>query len=423
MNGLLLTSLEAVAFITLSPSPAAANNIVSSHGGEVDLAAVVMDCGGNDPNPGTLASPVKTFARAHALMGTGGGHTYLRGSCIYPVSTNIWQYSNETYEGYPADTLMSAEVDIGLTNVGCSSCSNLAIRNLKIVGSNSFAPMMQFSAPSSLFIEANWIVDTVQQPLAVFNSNNLYIRGNKFDVRTTSAKNDVTTTFNDNADHFGLFITDNAFINCVRMCIEAQGQNSPRNSVNNVHIDRNSCKDCMTVLAGTFNYISAVTGAGSGSTVSGNNVSRAAGTPCYGAIEVVMYGTTISDNQETNICWGYTIAQDVGSVFQNNSLTYDLTTTHQGFTQDGAYDHAEWIGVNHYNVGSGFTDVAGCPPNTPPSYCTLGFNDYGRERTTFPASTPYRYEALPVGPARQGHLEEGRAGKAQTESPIRLTSR
>jgi hypothetical protein len=362
--------------------------------------AIFMDCNGNDATSGTFASPVKTFGRAHTLMGsTGRGTTYLRGNCAYPVSTNVWQYSNETYEGYPLDPPQSAEVDISTYNVGCSSCSNLAIRNLKIIGSNAATSMMQFTstptAPlNNIFIEANWIVDRASQPLIAYNPDNLYIRGNKFDVGTTQGNNALSTPFNDNTAHTNIFITDNVFINCARMCIESQ-QQGPYGSqpqISNVHIDRNVCNNCVMVTAGTFSFISAVTGPGTGSTLIGNSLSRATGTPCLGGIEVVTQNMTVTDNREVNVCWNYSIAHIQGSSFFNNWFTYDMTTTHAGFTIDGDYDHTEWIGSNNYNVGAGFVAVSGCPPNTSPSFCTLGFNSYGAAPTTTPASTPYVWQ-------------------------------
>jgi hypothetical protein len=365
-------------------------------GGGVDPAAIVMACGGNDANPGTLASPVKTFARAHALMASASDkHTYLRGNCTYPVSTNIWHYSNESYEGYPNDPLQSAVVNISTDNVGCSACSGLSILNLKIVGSSTAGAMMSFSSTTGLYIQANWIVDTVQQPLVAYNASNLYIQGNQFDAGTTSDDNAISTPYTDNAAHTNLYITDNTFLNCTRICIESQ-QQGPYGSqpqISNVHIDRNTCNQCMTVLpSGTYSFISAVTGPGTGSTLYGNTLTRKAGTTCLGGIEVVTQGMTIANNVEVNVCWNFSIAHVQESVFQNNYFTYDLmAAAHQGFTKDGDYDETESIGVNHYNVGSGFTDVAGCPPDTSPSYCTLGFNSYGTEPTTTSASTPYVY--------------------------------
>ena len=391
-----LCALIAAAAVIINPSHQGAHS-----SGGIDPAAIVMDCGGDDANPGTLASPVRTFARAHALMGGRTSHTYLRGNCRYSVSSNVWQYSNETYEGYPADARMSAQVDISTTNVGCASCSSLAIRNLKIVGSNASDTMLHFftvgGVPlNNIFIEANWIVDQVNQPLQVFNANNLFIRGNKFDVGTTHANDDISLPFNDSANHTGLFVTDNTFANCTRFCLEAQNQKPKNTQISNVHIDRNTCENCVTMIPGSYGYISAVTGPGTGNTVIGNTSSRAVGTPfCFPSIEVSMGNTTISGNAEVNECYGIILSSNPGSVFQGNYFTYDLTSAHQGFGPDGGYDKSEWIGINHYNVGTGFTDIAGCPANTPPSFCTLGFNTYRTSPPTTPASPPYVYASAP----------------------------
>jgi hypothetical protein len=408
-----LCALMAAAAVIINPGRHGAHS-----GRGIDPAAIVMDCSGNDANPGTLASPVRTFARAHALMGGRTSHTYLRGNCTYPASINVWQYSNETYEGYPADARMSAQVDISTTNVGCASCSNLAIRNLKIVGSNASDTMLKFftvgGVPlNNISIEANWLVDEVNQPLQVYNANNLFIRGNKFDVGTTHANDDISLPFNDGANHTGLFVTDNTFVNCTRFCLETQNQKPTKTQINNVHIDRNTCDNCVTMIRGSYGYISAVTGSGTGNTIIGNTGSRAVGTPCFPSIEVAMGNATVSGNAEVNECYGFILSSNPGSVFQGNYFTFDLTTARQGFAPDGGYDKSGWIGINHYNVGGGFTDVAGCPANMSPSFCTLGFDTYGTSPPTTPASTPYIYASTasatstPEAMSRQGSAIPG----------------
>jgi hypothetical protein len=410
-----LCALMAAAAVIINPGRHGAHS-----GRGIDPAAIVMDCSGNDANPGTLASPVRTFARAHALMGGRTSHTYLRGNCTYPASINVWQYSNETYEGYPADARMSAQVDISTTNVGCASCSNLAIRNLKIVGSNASDTMLKFftvgGVPlNNISIEANWLVDEVNQPLQVYNANNLFIRGNKFDVGTTHANDDISLPFNDGANHTGLFVTDNTFVNCTRFCLETQNQKPTKTQINNVHIDRNTCDNCVTMIRGSYGYISAVTGSGTGNTIIGNTGSRAVGTPCFPSIEVAMGNATVSGNAEVNECYGFILSSNPGSVFQGNYFTFDLTTARQGFAPDGGYDKSGWIGINHYNVGGGFTDVAGCPANMSPSFCTLGFDTYGTSPPTTPASTPYIYASTasatstPEAMSRQGSAIPGRS--------------
>jgi hypothetical protein len=150
------------------------------------------------------------------------------------------------------------------------------------------------------------------------------------------------------------------------------------------------------MIPGSYGYISAVTGPGTGNTVIGNTGSRAVGAPfCSPSIEVSMGNTTISGNALVNECYGFILSSNPGSVFQGNYFTYDLTTAHQGFAPDGGYDKSEWIGINHYNLGTGFADVAGCPANTPPSFCTLGFNTYPASPPTTPASNPYVYASAP----------------------------
>ena len=95
------------------------------------------------------------------------------------------------YEGYPGDPRTSAEVDISTSNVGCTSCSNITIGNLKMVGSDPSGAILLFVSTNNIFINGNWIVDTVNGPIHIYDADNIFIQGNKFDTGTTFAGNGV----------------------------------------------------------------------------------------------------------------------------------------------------------------------------------------------------------------------------------------
>ena len=356
-----------------------------------------VDCNGVDTNPGTIAQPVLTMTKAAALMAASGTikTTYVRGksvtngvTCAYPVASNILA-ANQSWIGYPPDGRMAATINFSAYQTG-SNRSNLTVANLKLVGTNA-SGLFEMDG-NNINFQANAFVDTVQTPIHLYNVSNVLIQGNTFDTGTTVANDDIAITYNAAGTYTNVLTTDNTFVRCTRFCIEEQNQLPATLTINGVHVDRNACTNCMQIISGSFGFLSVVTGAGTGSTVIGNTTSRATGTACThaAAMEVAMQNATISGNVLTNECTGWFVGGgSQGAAYLNNVMVYDMTTFHTGFSPDGGYDHTEWIGTNQYNVGFGLVGIPGCPANTSPSFCTLGFNAYGTQPTTYAASAVY----------------------------------
>ena len=135
------------------------------------------------------------------------------------------------------------------------------------------------------------------------------------------------------------------------------------------------------------------------STIAGNVFSRQIGQSCSGgglAIEVGAPGTTVTNNQISNFCWGISISYGTGVAFFDNRFVIDTTaSSHESFSKNGGYDATEWIGPNSYQIGGSgaAASVSGCSPDSP-AFCTLGHDAYGTRPAIYEPTTLDRASAM-----------------------------
>jgi parallel beta helix pectate lyase-like protein len=154
---------------------------------QLSAADYYISPNGNDSNPGTMAQPWKTVAKAVTIV-TGGDNVYLRqGTYNTAVAiANIGTVGNRiTFAAYPGE---DATIDgSGLTLPEWSglfdleNCRYVTIRGFRVInaGPNINNAGIQVSGCDHVIIENNYTNNTASSGILVWSSTNIEIAGNE----------------------------------------------------------------------------------------------------------------------------------------------------------------------------------------------------------------------------------------------------
>jgi len=373
-------------------------------------AAFYVSSSGNDGNVGSRASPFLTASKCDAAMVASPTVK----TCYFLTSMTLasWPiHGSETWSGDPAQAARSIALTLAVANVGCAGCSNVVITDLIIssgsLGGNS--NMFNFSATSGVHIELDTVnITSAVQAISAFNNDSFYVRGNTFNGSTTNALDVISVPINDHVSHSSIYITDNVFDGCDRMCLEMQNQTDV--IVTNFHVDRNwffnfegahnTCAPgAPTYMAASIVYGNAA--GNNGNTFWGNVMTTPMNAnTCIIGLEMTTGGTSIEENTFNGQSYMVEIAGASGTEFENNTFNMPITNTvatspHiQSWSQDGGFVNpvAFWIGTNTI-VGVSTNSVTGClsGAGNPPGYCGLSSGN------VFPPKPPV-YSPSPAFP-------------------------
>lgn len=357
---------------------------------------------GNDSNVGSAASPFLTANKCDTAM-TGSATTKM---CTFLTNLTISSWNIHSQEVWTSNFASPVTLTLSAVNIGCSSCNNVTIKNLKFAGSATGTAYFAFSAASGIFIQSDTFTITSNiEALSLFNNDDEYIQGNTFNGSTTNSLDVVSTPINDNKNHNNIYVTDNTFSGCDRWCLEMQNQTS--GTMTNYHVDRNTFSN----FEGTHGQCNSGAPFGGASIVYGNAAGNHDNTfwgntlttpstanTCVLALEMTTGGMSIENNEFDFQSYIFQIAQSNGTEMENNTIKMALSNTVastpiNSWGQDGGFTTpvAFWIGTNTiFNTSSVSNSVTGCLSGggTSPGYCALGTN-------TFP-SKPTVYSPSPV---------------------------
>lgn len=353
---------------------------------------------GSDSNAGTLAAPFLTLTKCQtAMQATNNIRTcYLRAG-TYALASIFTLSSNEAFSGYPGDPFHSATLTANFANQGiyCGGCTNIYLTNLTFsTGPNAttLAWLWFELGANNIHVENNLFTGTgPSEYMQVYNSNNVYFRGNTISPgNTTNNSNGITYTFNTGLNYYGHVISDNVFSGCNRFCVEYQTQTTTGGIINS-HVDRNVFSNFEGPHSGcgTGTATAAISFVGStvqsysqnngGNTVWGNVFNTPSNANnCIWDIEIAAAGVSVENNMLNYPGAGMSVGVNIGTEIENNTFNLSGSNTSEPsggalmFTADGGYNQTEWIGNDTVNgtVYSGCTvgTATWCNLTTPPVY-------------------------------------------------------
>jgi hypothetical protein len=373
------SSRDSAADVESSPPDSAADA-----GKRPVVSAFYVATSGSDSNPGTLAAPFASLARAQSAMQGSATikTTYLRAGRYTIESTlNLSSVDDgETWSTYPGDADQSAVLVAGASTskifnlYDSASVENITLSYLTFDGGSSGG-----SGAAAVFLSGNGNEIRVQSNLFqnnsnqsdfyVYNSDSVYFQGN---VSGPNELQPISAHLTDSKMHSHLFFTDNNLSHFSRMGFEIQ-TNSSGFAFQDVHIDRNVIANTGTGNSAGNIAISFVSGASVlCNTVWGNVISGISGNAEWG-LELGTNNTSVEYNSTTNIDAPMFFSAASGSEVENNTLT----NWHAGapyynyaYNEDGGFNDTQWIGMNDLN-GSSVTGWTGEPgASVKPTVCS-----------------------------------------------------
>jgi hypothetical protein len=381
---------------------------------------------GNDANPGTLAAPFATFAKAQSAMQASSTikTTYVRaGNYTLPTITNCGYSTSscglnlgsaddgETWSYYPPDGYDSASISGGSTGVGSGDffaisfnvTNNLTINGLSI-HNFQYAGIGGYNGGSNMLIENNLIFDgydTADSNAGGFMcygcasatiANNVIHDIAQFGIGNVEANGDIS---NFNVTGNVLYNICTAAADCGAIYAQDPKSEGPTNIrwTNNFIRDGNTAAsvgwgaalyidDCLSNVTATGNVIAGKNG--------GNTIMIHGG-----------YNNVISGNLTDLSTYGNNVAALQTSSCSDNSMS------------GNEYEHNIVIGAGG---GGGYRIDAGVPPNAP----TITGNDYYNYAGSAISSGGAYSDASPssVNPQLSGWTYTIAAGSPVHSSPI-----
>ncbi len=367
-----------------APTTASANLTIT-----VKAAVVVHSCAPT----GAIVNLSPGANIQNAVNAASPGATLLFGAGTYTISSRLVLASGVSLVGLPGAVLQKATGNdsvlylVGVSNITICGFSFIGEETHTGPGGSILLASLVDSQFGFVFVVGgnnnHVVLNTSTNNFSMvqaFNTDGLYVQGNT----SNGDWEPINFTYNDNATHSNVFITDNHLSYWSRNGIEG-GDFSPNGSLTNVnpainwHIDRNVLinddRDQYTPNGGGLMMSILSYGGSSGNTVWGNtctvmpNANPSRGEWCLELGEHF----TVSQNV-TNVYRPIQISLGSGSAILNNTFAgFTSAAPLAPFGEDGGYNGTEWIGQNLWNGSSvvgwpgGPTVYGAAPPLFSPS--------------------------------------------------------
>jgi hypothetical protein len=359
------------------------------------LASIITICLSGAAQSITLTCPAPSTAISvpanantaqiqNLITGVAPGTTLMFPAGIYAITDMIFLSSGVSLQG----SLDGGTVFISQTGQPMFFASNVsdidicAIHfdgNLTGGSQNPNGAALLVEGCKNIHITYNLFTNNAQEvDLKLFNSDDVYFQGN-----ASIGPNEwqpIAAWMTDGKPHKNFYVTDNLFNNWTRDAVEVSGTNS---TITDWHFDRNAFIKDFSVQPIVYQQLAVYAGTlqNSNSTIWGNSftvngANQQGGGVTDWAIEVWMPNISIEENITFNVLMGVVPSHCPGCEIENNSFNNYSTYWGGPFSQDGGYDHTEWIG---WNVLNG-TWVQGWPGGT---------TDYGPRPPVYQPSPPF----------------------------------